>query len=786
MSIYFTKSFKDNVLKVCQQANFESLIDSEETKRLTTEYRKSGNEEKKKSLHAIIWNAVFSQEKYDAYLLECKKEGVQPKQGTRKNQFLKPSGLLMLDFDDVEEPKKLHEKILQTMQERDMSLEEVLGLSHITPSGKGLRLVVKRERGLSIPDEMMMWSDIAGKLCDPACKDFARLSFVPMREDVLYYDPKLLFTPIEDFPEEPVVVTRMNKKKLCKRDDQHETQHTTPQPQPLDDHNDAMYRAMTAITEHKIGGPAVEGNRHNKVIQMAAHLAYPMQHNEATMKRFIPDYGLPADEYNDIIKYAAENNDIDFETRRMKETRETIEEIQQEATIENAMEEVSADVKALFNILDFGELPKMPSRLPEPMRLITDTLPDQTKAYGALAMFAPLGLYLKNVRFNHIRDGYKEPCFMVVAVGLSSTGKSDPNRLMEFILEPIQRTTDINEARLEEYNRQVRKLSKNAARPAEPKDLVMQIAPSNMTEAAKLKWLKLSAPYRLFVDLPELKLAYKMNSNIPREFWADVCRCFDGEKISAARASTDAVQGSAIFRMNWVARTTPSVFFTEITKYGSVADGALSRLTVAKLVTNDDYLNDISTIKDITDSDSDAAALRGYIQRLKDVDDQKLTCDEARQWHIRELKRYNAYEKASGFANFSSIYRRALTAGFNRAMILWIMNNQRWSQEIDDFATWSVEYDLWGKVSIFGETIKEQFAKDTMILAGKSQRSGTLTQLPSLFSLDDLIRVRESMGLNTGLSADQIVKKSKDQSQHWVVRNLVKYMNAEKTLYAKI
>lgn len=53
------------------------------------------------------------------------------------------------------------------------------------------------------------------------------------------------------------------------------------------------------------------------------------------------------------------------------------------------------------------------------MRLITDTLPDQTKAYGAVAMFAPLGLYLKNVQFNHIRDGYKEPCFMVVAVGLS-------------------------------------------------------------------------------------------------------------------------------------------------------------------------------------------------------------------------------------------------------------------------------------------------------------------------------------------------------------------------------
>ena len=69
------------------------------------------------------------------------------------------------------------------------------------------------------------------------------------------------------------------------------------------------------------------------------------------------------------------------------------------------------------------------------MRLITDTLPDQTKAYGAVAMFAPLGLYLKNVQFNHIRDGYKEPCFMVVAVGLSSSGKSDINRIRDFIHE---------------------------------------------------------------------------------------------------------------------------------------------------------------------------------------------------------------------------------------------------------------------------------------------------------------------------------------------------------------
>ena len=204
-----------------------------------------------------------------------------------------------------------------------------------------------------------MWSDIAGKLCDPACKDLARLSFVPMREDVLYYDPKLLFTPIEDFPEEPVVVTRMNKKKLSK-DNQHETQHTTTQPLPLDDHSDAMYRAMTAITEHKIGGPAVEGDRHNTVIQMAAHLSYPMNHDVDTMKQYIPDYGLPADEYNDIIKYAAENNDIDFETRTMRETRETIEEIQQETTIENVMEEVPDSIKTLINIMDFGQQPALP------------------------------------------------------------------------------------------------------------------------------------------------------------------------------------------------------------------------------------------------------------------------------------------------------------------------------------------------------------------------------------------------------------------------------------------
>jgi hypothetical protein len=789
MNFNFVERHNDNVLKPCTQGKIESFIDSEKVKKLVLEYRETGDEEKKMSLPAILWNAFFSQDKYDAHMKKCKEMGETPKPGTRKKEYLIPSGLLMMDFDDVSDPMALHQRILENIPKMGMEVDEVLGLSHITPGGQGLHIVVKRERGLTIAEEMMKWGDIALHRFDPKCKDLTRLSFVPIREDVLYYNPQLLFTPILDFPEDPEITTKQHLKKEARTTTatptRNKVQPTPNQKNVISEKDDKVLKTLTKMREIKLGGPAVEGCRHSTVLDMAVALRGHMSNDVEVMEKYIPSYGLPQSEYDAILKYAAENCDNKFETYQMKKDKEAATRLIKENEIENSISELPKNVKLLANFLEYGEQPKLPKHLPEPIRIITDTLPKQTKGYGAVAVFAPLGLYMKNTKIYHGRDGFIEPSVMVISVAMSSTGKSDINRIKDFILEPIQKLTDENLARLEKYNIEVSRLSKNAPRPAEPKNMVMQIVPDNMTEAAKLKWLKWAAPYRLFVYAPEMERLYKLNDSKKQNFWSDVKICFDNGMVGAARASVDAVQGCAKLRMNWIAHATPAVFYKHLTQSGSISDGALSRLTVAKLEKEDINFDESSRIKDVTDNDSDAMALRGYIQRLSEASDQNLHCEEAVQWQRNELKRYQEYEKAVGFKYLSCIYIRAITSGLFRAMMLWVMNGKVWTQEIADFATWSVDYDMWGKISIFGEAIKKEFEYNNNILSGKKRTNETLELLPANFNLEDLCRIREMFD-DQKLPEKTLIKRAKSQVQQWVSRGHVEYANSEKTRYVKV
>lgn len=104
----------------------------------------------------------------------------------------------------IDSPVKLWEYIQEkysAMSESPLlgrGMGEALALAHITPSGDGLRLVVKRTKGTTIEQEQYEWCkamklDAIGIKPDAACKDISRLSFAPMHKEVLYYNPSLLF-----------------------------------------------------------------------------------------------------------------------------------------------------------------------------------------------------------------------------------------------------------------------------------------------------------------------------------------------------------------------------------------------------------------------------------------------------------------------------------------------------------------------------------------------------------------------------------------------------------------
>ena len=100
---YVNNAF-DKVLKPCDAQRFSILVKSQETERLIYAHR-GGDTKAKSKLPAITYMGVLDMEKYSKYCHQCKEQGTKM-QGSRKAEFMRPTGLLMLDFDHVGRPTR--------------------------------------------------------------------------------------------------------------------------------------------------------------------------------------------------------------------------------------------------------------------------------------------------------------------------------------------------------------------------------------------------------------------------------------------------------------------------------------------------------------------------------------------------------------------------------------------------------------------------------------------------------------------------------------------------------
>ena len=98
---------------------------------------------------------------------------------------------------------------------------------------------------------------------------------------------------------------------------------------------------------------------------------------------------------------------------------------------------------------------------------------------------------------------------MVTAVGLSSTGKSDIDHIIKFILAPKYAEADEVEKMIDVWKNEYKSAPQNQ-KPAKPA-IGKQILNENCTYAAKLEQLKLAAPRRSFVYTKEMESLYKLN-----------------------------------------------------------------------------------------------------------------------------------------------------------------------------------------------------------------------------------------------------------------------------------
>ena len=111
--------------------------------------------------------------------------------GKRLAQAMEPTQFYMVDIDHCEEPRAAFEKILARFDAHQVNGKDLLAFAHVTPSGKGLRLVFRAvSKEPTVAEHMKKANELYGFSefgdFDVAVKDLSRLSFMPKKEDVLY------------------------------------------------------------------------------------------------------------------------------------------------------------------------------------------------------------------------------------------------------------------------------------------------------------------------------------------------------------------------------------------------------------------------------------------------------------------------------------------------------------------------------------------------------------------------------------------------------------------------
>ena len=628
--------------------------------------------------------------------------------GVRQNKTAVPSGLSMYDIDHIPDPVGYFNTMV-----KDRLAELGVVMAHVTPSGEGLRLFFEMPQGKTLAEAQKWMSEQLGDAdYDGSVKDYARCSFLVPRAYLLYID----------------------EEELCKEREVKMVVEEKPQPSEIShptlkasDRNLRIFDLCLAEAGLKLEEIDNVGiyNWHNTLVAiLSIGICRLMTEQElkAVLAVRMPNYSqeqdcqrLVSDFYNSYTKMNAPMN-------------QRLRSIYAESV--TGQKEKPAKAEEVLGT----EPPQLPKRLPKSIKLLTSKEPDLYKPAAIMGAFPALGAHLKDVHFLYKDNTQHEATFMSCCIAAMSSGKSCINRVCDPIMADIKAKDEENYRRENEWKEECRSLGANKQKPKRPEGLVIQIMPSDMTNAALVQRLMDAQGHFLYTHVDEVELFDQLKVNGKAGQIGKIFRyAFDNQEYGQGRVGLQSVSGSPVVRWNWNAATTiqrGQQFFRPM-----LADGTLSRLTISTIITQRGMAMPIHGIYD----DKFAEALKPYIDRLNaasgliDLPQAKrlINTIEKEAQDMAWLYDDEVYERLSF---------RAIVSAWLRAMVLYLAEG-KWSKEIENLAMWSFKYDMWCKMHFFGQQMGSQMEGEVVRTRGPQNM---LDMLADAFTQEDARQVRVS------------------------------------------
>ena len=758
----YIDNVNDKAWKLCSKEKFYEIIDSEAVARQVAVVRSTGKKSEKGKLPCFIFGGELLTDDYQRYVEDCQQKGITKLKGSRSSQFLKPTGLFMMDFDrDTDVAKQLFDKFLGAMEANQINTQGFLGAAHRTPGGNGLRLVLRRRPGKSIWDDQLWVAQLMQEAIDEKCKDISRTSFAVARGDFFYIDEEVLF-PIDDSQLTmdnyhtdiaDVKGSRENTPKalpLSKGEyPEGGREYVVPKenkPQQEEDYDGIPYPLLVTALEEQLGGVPVHGSRNHFIFSMACHLRYVCNDSPDWIKAVLPTYGEDTTKAHRTIESACNRAQSRFMPQIVKRA---IDVARNRARTKTALSLAGG----------MGDLPPaMPAdeELPPLIRLLTSKVPDIYKPSVSSAVFPPLGTHLGKVYFRYIDNVLHQSTFMNVLLAKMSVGKNCVNAPIDCILADIQQRDDDNRRREREWNDEVSRKGANKEKPKRPNDLCIQLLVNDMTNAAFVRRLEEANGQFIYTRLDEVELLDQLKTGSKGQQVSQIIRlAFDCGWYGQERVGSQSVTARVQVKWNWNASST----IQNGQRYfrNSLADGTLSRLSFCTIIAERGAK--IPVIGNYDEAFKEE--LKPYIDNLNAAEG-IIACPEAEALAKQLLEENADVANLSDDEVYETLSYRANVIAYLKAMTLYVAQGCQWDERIEHFIRWSEQYDLWCKMKFFGERMQEQMGKEQVDT--KKGPQNLLDLLPSRFTMQDAIGVRRQSGKDD---------KANEMLRSWIKRSYI-------------
>ena len=509
-----------------------------EIKRLKAECRKITSI--KSGLPVMMYQATFDE--------TTSKNGYKGR--WRKQSAARLNGLFILDIDHVEDPQKTFNKWLYDYGKRKLEslpTEQKLRLAgieiktqdmipawskdlgillvHITPSGRGLRIVGKAETSIgNIADNQRWLSNVLGVEPDEACKDASRASFCPTFEDILYINKEKLFTyENKEFDEKYGDRYRGG-------DSRPRTSNSNTAAQPAiagagdtglrpvsaegaagnaprvgsvqdnqaDDvdgrlkagYHGKSYREIADRWFQQNGGKPKTGDRHQSLYRLACDLRYITDFDPQLLARVLAESEVGAEVVTERGQSELDRIAGDAcALQRYRTLPRRLQTVLQSVGVQLAEGDGNRKAQAEAPI-DYGAWWARLKPLLEESPVLREavvTLPDHLKLAGVLAAGAMLGSYLTRTWWEHFDGKDYRLSFLVYIIGDAASGKSFVVDMDRLIMAPMLSSDRVGREWERQYKEEMKKRaasSKNAkAEAPEQQHPCIRYVPSTISNA---------------------------------------------------------------------------------------------------------------------------------------------------------------------------------------------------------------------------------------------------------------------------------------------------------------